>query len=225
MERTARIFMITTALTVFIGLPLLLYALGDTPRRSVLKEAISLLTLMAFTMMLGQYFLARSNILLLSLFKPLQIQKFHKYIAYSAVTVILLHPVLIVLPRYFEGGVTPLDAFVTMITEVDNIGILLGIAAWLLLLILVLTAYFRRPLIKRFTNHYRGWRHFHGALVVSFTVLALWHSIALGRHTDVVMSAFLITLAIAGFALLARLYWGEHANVPDSESVTNGAST
>ena len=75
MKRTARTCAIIAALAVFIGLPLLLYALGDAPRRSVLKESISILTLLAFSMMLGQYFLARSNETLLSLFEPPQIQK------------------------------------------------------------------------------------------------------------------------------------------------------
>lgn len=158
--------------------------------------------------MLGQFFLARSNEALLSLFKPPQIQTVHKYIAYSAVGAILLHPVLIVLPRALEGGVKPWDAFVTMVTEFDSLGIVLGIGAWLVLVVLATTAYFRKRLIPRFSLKYRGWRYFHGGLAVTFTVLALWHSIELGRHTDVALSLFFITLALLGFAMLARMYWG-----------------
>lgn len=206
MNFSARTYAIIAALAVFIGLPLVFYGLGDAPRRSVLKEVISVLTLLAFSMMIGQFFLARSNATLLSLFKPVQIQKVHKYIAYSAVAVILLHPVLIILPRAFEAGVKPWDAFVIMITSFDNLGVLLGLAAWVLLLVLAVTAYFRNPLIKRFTHRYRGWRYFHGGLAVSFTILALWHAIELGRHTGIAMSAFYLVLALAGFALLARLY-------------------
>lgn len=210
MKLTGKTYAIIAGLSIFIFLPLLLYVLGDAPRRSLLKETISILTLLAFTMMLGQYFLARSNEMLLSLFKPPQIQKVHKYIAYSAVVVILAHPVLIVLPRYFEGGVNPWDAFVLMITNFKG-GILFGIVAWLLLFVLVVTAFFRKPLIRRFTHHYRGWRYFHGGLAVIFTILALWHSIALGRHTDAAMSIFFITLALLGFAMLVKLYWGTSA--------------
>lgn len=225
MKLTARTYVIITALAVFIGLPLLFYTLGDAPRRSVLKEVISILTLLAFSMMLGQYFLARSNATLLSLFKPPQIQTFHKYIAYSAVGVILLHPVLIVLPRFFEAGVKPWDAFVIMLTTFDSLGILLGLAAWFVLLVLAVTAWFRRPLIKRFTHRYRGWRYFHGALAVSFTVLALWHAIELGRHTDIAMSAFFVTLTLIGFAMLARLYWGTAPRKPHNNPVSAGATT
>ncbi|MBE0622342.1 MAG: ferric reductase-like transmembrane domain-containing protein [Burkholderiales bacterium] len=224
MKLTARTHAIIAALAVFIGLPLLFYALGHVPRRSVLKESISILTLLAFSMMLGQYFLARSNETLLSLFKPPQVQKVHKYIAYTAVCVILIHPFLVVLPRHFEAGVKPWDAFVTMLTTFDSLGILLGLTAWLLLLVLTTTAYFRGRLIPRFTQRYRGWRYFHGGLAVTFTVLALWHSIELGRHTDIAMSAFFVTLALIGFALLARHYWGAPAKKPRTDPVSAGAS-
>ncbi len=45
----------------FLALPLLFWALGDTPRRSFLKEIISILTLLAYFLMLGQFFLSRGN--------------------------------------------------------------------------------------------------------------------------------------------------------------------
>ena len=225
MNFSARTYSIIAAIAVFIGLPLLFYALGDAPRRSILKESISIATLLAFSMMLGQYFLARSNETLLSLFEPRQIQKVHKYIAYSAVGVILLHPVLVILPRHFEAGVKPWDAFVTMLTTLDSLGILLGLTAWLLLLVLATTALFRKPLIPRFTHSYLGWRYFHGGLAVTFTVLALWHAIELGRHTGTALSTFLVTLALIGFAMLARLYWGVPPKKPVNPPVSEGAST
>ena len=214
MKLTVKSATLLAAIAIFIGFPLMFYALGDAPRRTLLKEGISLVTLLAFTAMLGQFFLARSNTWLLSVFKPPQIQKVHKYIAYTAVGIILLHPALIVLPRYLEGGIRPWDAFVTMITDLGNLGVLLGLIAWVLLLILSVSAFLRKPIIKRLSTHYRGWRYFHGGLAVSFTALALWHAIALGRHTDIAMSVFLVTLAAFGFALLARMYWGAAPNKP-----------
>ena len=225
MKLSARTYAIIAALAVFIGLPLVFYALGDAPLRSVPKEAISILTLFALSMMLGQYFLARSNETLLSLFRASQIQKVHKYIAYSAVGVILLHPVLIVVPRYFEAGVKPWDAFVTMLITFDSLGILLGLFAWVLLLVLSLTAFFRNRLTPRFRNRYRGWRYFHGGLAVTFTIVALWHAIELGRHTDVAMSALFITLALIGFAMLAKLYWGAQPKKRQTDPVSEGVRT
>ena len=208
MKISARAYAISTAVAVFIGLPLLFYALGDVPRRSLLKESVSILTLLSFTLMLGQYLLARSNETILSLFKPPQIQKAHKVIAYGAVGIILVHPFLIVLPRFFEAGVKPADAFITMITTFDSLGILLGLTAWVLLLLLGVIAMFRRRLIQRFKIKYRNWRYIHGFLAVTFTVLGIWHAIELGRHTDTAMATFFIAIALVGGALLANLYWG-----------------
>ncbi len=56
-------------------------------------------------------------------------------------------------------------------------------------------------------------------------VLAVWHAIELGRHTDVAMSAFFVTLALLGFALLAKLYWGAQPKKPPTDPVSEGAST
>ncbi|MDK2973155.1 MAG: hypothetical protein PWP23_2910 [Candidatus Sumerlaeota bacterium] len=207
MKLNAKSCTIIAALAVFIGLPLLIYALGDFPRRSVLKETISILTLLFFSLMLAQFFMARSNEPLLKLFKPKQIQNVHKVISYTAVGFILLHPFFIVLPRYFEGGVKPLDAFVTMITTFDSLGILLGIGAWVLLLLMTITAIFRIGLIKRLQVKYPVWRYFHGGLAVVFVILAVWHAIELGRHTDTAMSVYFITLPVIGVALLGRYYW------------------
>ena len=123
MKLTVQRIVILAALAAFIGLPLMFYAIGDAPRRTVLKEAISIATLLAFASMLGQFFMVRSNTWLLSVFKPPQIQKGHKYIAHTAVALILAHPVLIVLPRNLEGGVRPWDAFVTMITTFESLGV------------------------------------------------------------------------------------------------------
>lgn len=223
MKPSARTWLVVAGAAVFVGLPLVFYALGDAPRRSVLKEGISILTLLAMSLMIGQYFLARSNETVSSLFRPAQVQKVHKYIAYSAVGVILVHPVLIVLPRNFEGGVKPWDAFVTMVTTFDSLGILLGLAAWLVLLVLTLTAYFRIPLSKRFTSRYRGWRYLHGGLAVGFTAAAIWHAVDLGRHTDVAMSAHFVALALVGVALLARLYWGAWPKRTRTVPVSEGA--
>lgn len=223
MKPTARGYAIVTALAVFIGLPLLFYALGDTPRRSILKEALSILTLLSFTLMLGQFFLARGNETILSLFRPRQIRRVHKAIAYSAVGVMLAHPSLIVLPRYFEAGVKPWDAFIIMITTVDSLGVLLGMGAWVLLLVLAVTSWFRITLIQRFHIKIPAWRYFHGGLAVVFVTMAIWHAIELGRHTDTAMATFFITLALIGVALLVGQYWGAAAKRPTPTPISDGA--
>ncbi|KEO61660.1 hypothetical protein DT23_01425 [Thioclava indica] len=135
---------------------------------------------------------------------------------------IALHPFLIVFPRYFEGGVKPMDAFWTMITSFDTLGILLGLIAWGLMLVLGVTAFLRMRLIKRFANRYRGWRYFHGGLAVAFTVFAAWHAIDLGRHIHTAMSVYFIALTFIGVGLLARLYWSAVPTKPAMHPLAEG---
>ncbi|MEM9029297.1 MAG: ferric reductase-like transmembrane domain-containing protein [Pseudomonadota bacterium] len=206
MKPDLKLFYGTTAFIIFIGLPVFFYATGDFPRRSFVKEAISLLTLLAFTLMLGQFFLARSNMDVIRQFKMRNIQTLHKYIAYGAAAIILLHPVLIVLPRAFEGGIAPWDAFLMMLMTVDSLGVVLGLIAWVLLLILTLTAVFRMHLIKTYHIPYRNWRYFHGFISVAFVTAGLVHAIELGRHTTILIAGLMISLAVVGTALLFRLY-------------------
>ncbi len=199
-------YLVIAAVLVFVGLPILFYILGDFPRRSVLKESISLLTLLAFSLMLGQFFLARSNMEVIKLYSLRRIRSVHTVIAYSAVSLLLLHPFLIVLPRYFEAGVDPWDAFVTVLTTFDSAGIIFGLIAWVMLFGLTMTAMFRIRLIKTLRTNYPRWRHFHGILSITLTVFAIVHAIELGRHTHTAMAVFMVVLAVAGVAMLMRMY-------------------
>ncbi|MDV7145384.1 ferric reductase-like transmembrane domain-containing protein [Tropicimonas sp. TH_r6] len=197
------------AVLLFLALPLALYALAPVPGRSLLKEALSILTVLSFTLLLGQFFLARTIPAVQQAFKVPHLQALHRWIGYGAITVLLLHPFLIVLPRYFEPGVRPLDALITMLTNFDNLGVLLGLVSWGLMLVLALTSHLRMRLIKRFHIRYRVWRGFHAVLATGFTGLSLWHAIELGRHTGWLLGGFFGLLALAGIALLARLYMPE----------------
>jgi predicted ferric reductase len=107
-----------------------------------------------------------------------------------------------------------------MITDFGNLGIVLGLIAWVVMVVLGVSVFFRKNMIPHFKLRYRGWRYFHGGLAVSFTVLALWHSIALGRHTDIAMSVFLVALALLGFAMLAKLYLGGQPKASSARTVS-----
>lgn len=63
--------------------------------------------------------------------------------------VLLVHPFLIVVPRYYESGVDPTEAFFTITTTFNFVGIILGICAWFLMLILGATSLFRKTLLLR----------------------------------------------------------------------------
>lgn len=197
---------IISALLVFIALPLLLFNLGDAPTRSVLKDSISILTILAFSLMLQQFFLTRNYKSISEHYKLNQISKVHKYIGYFIVTVFLLHPFLLVAPRFFEAGVEPLDALITILTTFESLGVVLGLIAWGLMLLLGMTAIFRYKLVQKLGIKYKVWRLYHGVLSIIFITIATWHAIDLGRHTDTLMAAFIIVLAVTGIVLLARQY-------------------
>lgn len=186
----------------FIGLPILLFSLGDFPPRTFLKNAISLMTLLAFSLILGQFFLSRTNNLTKNIHNFKNVISAHKAIGYFSITVFLFHPFLIVFPRYFEAGVDPVDSFIKMITTFESLGIILGLIAWVTMLLIGLTAMFRNKL----NISYKVWRIFHGLLSLGFIGVATWHSINLGRHTNSSISLFFIIMASAGSLLLLKQY-------------------
>ncbi len=182
------------AILLFLALPLLFWALGDTPRRSFLKEIISILTILAYFLMLGQFFLSRGNQKMLNPHKTGKVVQLHKVIGYMFIPILLLHPFLIVVPRYFEAGIAPGAAFTTILTTWDSQGLILGMVAWVLMLILGLTSIFRKGQGMKYTT----WRVFHGTASMAFIILATWHAMDLGRHTDLPMSLYMGAIAGLG---------------------------
>ncbi|SNS51185.1 ferric reductase-like transmembrane domain-containing protein [Tropicimonas sediminicola] len=206
MKRDPKALVLLAAITLFAVLPLAFYVAADVPRRSSLKEGLSILTVLALVAVVAQFFLARSLPVLMHLFKAPAVQRVHKVVGYCAIALLAVHPCLIVLPRYLEAGVRPLDALVTLLTQFESLGVVLGLAAWASMVLLVATAYGRMRLIRRRGLRYRSWRSLHGGLAVGFVVVGLWHAIELGRHTGLLLGGFLLVLAAVGLALLLRLY-------------------
>lgn len=83
------------AILIFAALPVMFFALEDFDRRTLLKEILSLLTVLAFAAALGQFFLARSNRYFVSAFRFGRVLSVHKFIGYSVAIVFLVHPSLI----------------------------------------------------------------------------------------------------------------------------------
>ena len=46
---------------VFTGMPLLIWTMGNLTERSLLKESLSVITILAFCQMIGQFFWSRAN--------------------------------------------------------------------------------------------------------------------------------------------------------------------
>ena len=205
-RKTRRGFLIPAAVA-FLALPALLWASGDVPHRTLLKDALAILTILSFCLMLGQFYLARGNAAAVRDLGFGRAVRYHKVIGYGFTGVLLAHPFFVVVPRYLESGVDPLDAFVTMVTTFESTGVVLGLVAWGLLVILLVTSLVRGQLPLK----YRAWRVLHGVLSVLFVVAAVWHMIDLGRHTEPAMSIYLIAAAAGGVALLVRRYTADVA--------------
>lgn len=193
---------LVAATLVLILPPMALLTLGDYPRRSLLKETLSMLTLAAFFLMLGQFLLIRGARFVTEGVRFSSILSLHKLIGYSVVSLLLAHPFLIVLPRAFEGGVSPAEALVKILTTVDSPGIVLGMISWVLMLVIGATSLLR----ERLGLDYRTWKLVHALLSVLLVVTASWHAIDLGRHTDTAISLLMVTLACAAILVLIHQY-------------------
>lgn len=191
-----------TVIILFTGLPIFFYATGDFPRRSLLKESISLLTIIGLCLTLTQFFLTRRGNSLLFRNNLVKVITIHKIFGYLFLCILLIHPFLLVVPRYFEAGVQPIDGFTTILSTYGNSGILSGIFAWCLMFILLGTALFRLQM----PLSYQRWVTVHRCLSLAFIILACWHAIDLGRHTNRVFSAYLVTLTLCGILLLVKDY-------------------
>jgi len=106
--------------------------------------------------------------------------------------------------KLFESGVGPVDAFIMIITTLNR-GVVLGIIAWCLVLVLGITSLLRKKMPMKYTS----WRFFHGILAMLFISIATWHVTDLGRHSSLAMSAFIILLATGGVLLLLKRYISE----------------
>ena len=185
----------------FTGMPLLIWAMGNFPERSLLKETLSVITILSFCQMMGQFFWARTNRSAVAGLQMSQVVKYHKVIGYTFVTILFLHPFYLVFPRFFESGVSPVDAFITIITTLNQ-GVVLGIIAWCLMLVLGITSLAR----KKLSMKHNTWRVFHGILAMLFILVASWHAIDLGRHSNLAMSMLISMLTASGILLLLRTY-------------------
>jgi len=205
-------------LGVAIGLPLLLLLLGGYTRNAVYKELISILTILAFCLFIGQFFLTRFFRKALFDVKMSWLVKVHEWLGYGALGVIFLHPLLVVLPKFIESGLSPWEALTTIFFEVDNMGVVFGIFSWLLMFGLGAWAYFR----KKIKLSYRSWRMFHGIMSAVFIATAALHVILLGRHVTAWFAASVVYGATIGVLHLLAEYISEAQKDISVQSRVNG---
>jgi predicted ferric reductase len=183
---------------LFIGAPLLLSISQAVPTQSTFQLVVLLVSLAGAGLALGLFWLSRltpHGAVNIRLGKMLI---WHKYLGYLVGAVFLLHPVLIIARRFWAVESNPIDNLVLLFSSPL---VWPGVAAWLLLITLVVTAFAR----KRFAPTTFRW--LHGCLAVAFVSLGVWHVIAVGRHSSLILSAFWIVLAAAAiFAYFNRVF-------------------
>ena len=197
-SRTTRGLLLYTLL--FAGSPVMFWLCSGVPRRSLLQEEISLMTLIGFGLIVGQFFLTRGNRFL---FRKIGFQRgiaLHRMLGFITLPALLAHPLLLVLPRYFTTTTDPRDAFMTIVTTVHNAGIVTGICAWSALLLLGITSL--SPWQKLLG--YRVWRGVHRLLAALFLVTGSWHVIDLGRHMSPVFAVWIIAGTVGALSLYIK---------------------
>ncbi len=201
---------------IFTGGPLFIWGMGRMTERSFLKESLSILTILAFFQVISQFYLSRSNGPAVAEVTMGRMARVHNFSGYTAITILLIHPVLLVIPRFFESGVTPLDAFWSILTRAGvaiqtftTPGVILGVIAWCLLLLLGATPLLRKILPLKYTT----WRLIHGMLSALFIFSASWHVIDLGRHSNSSMALYIGILSASGVFLLLKNYCSKSAKL------------
>lgn len=202
MNKESNIFKLLPLIITFIGVPLLLWVLGEFPKRNILMESLSLLTILGFTLLLSQFFFSRINKSLVKDIRMVNVLKIHKFIGYLFISILLLHPFFIIVPKFFDSGVSPADAFLKLITTFSSLGVILGLTAYTCMVILIVSAFFRFKLHLK----YRTWRNLHGYLTMLFVITATWHVITLGRHSNTSFSIYYVLMVASGIYYLLKTH-------------------
>lgn len=208
MENKTKLNYIISGAIIYLAIPLFYMIFGDFEKRTILKEILSLVTVGAFYLMLGQFYLSRVNIVNLKGVKYSKVVKLHKIIGYITILLIILHPIFLVLPRYLEASLDPIDAFVLILTNFGSRGIILGLIAMALMILIAITSILR----KKMKIKYKTWRKIHGLLSVAFIIIATFHAVDLGRHMDAFLSNYTIVMASIGVVFLIRLYFFDNTS-------------
>lgn len=183
---------------LFVCAPVLLAISQQVPTQSTFQLVILLVSVSAIGLALGVFWLSRLTPRDTVNIRLGKMMTWHKYIGYAVGVVFLLHPVLIIARRFWAVESNPIDNLVLLFSSPL---VWPGIAAWILLMTMVVSAFFR----KKFSA--ATFRKLHGWLAVGFVILGVWHVISIGRHSNLILSAFLGILATAAIAaFLNRIF-------------------
>jgi predicted ferric reductase len=192
------LFLILTYIAA-VTLPLGLSWLVGGPPRAFHQELASGLGILAFSMILMEFVLSGR-------FKNISngigmdvTMRFHQVMARTALCFALLHPFLY--QHTPSGGQRPWDPTRQLTITTDLFNLSTGIAAYLLLPILVLLAIGRSQLNYK----YETWRLIHGVGALLVALLLLHHTVYAGRYGSQPVMTWL-WVAMTGVAVGSLLY-------------------
>lgn len=168
----ARVLVIYLAIML---LPYLWSLTQDLEYRGVYETIIVALSIAGLTALFAQFLLAGR---LQSVTQYTGIDngmRIHRKAGELVALFFLLHPFLIVLPRFWLAPQLAIDDLWLMLTSAESAT---GVYAWAIMSIWVILAMFR----DRLPITYETWRISHGLGLVAVAILATWHAVTVGRH-------------------------------------------
>ena len=142
MKTQSYILKFSVLIITFVRIPLFLYFTGNFQKRTNLMETISIVTILGFSLLLSQFFTSRLNYKLMKKIRMVNVVAIHRFIGYLFISILLFHPIFIILPKFFDNTVTPSDAFLKLITTFSSTRIILVLIGYASMLILMVTAFF-----------------------------------------------------------------------------------
>ena len=176
--------------------PLILAALQGRAPRGFWRELSTALVMIGFVALLLQFLLSGRFREISGRVGIDSIMRFHQLIAWSALVLVILHPLLYAMPRLLTGGVG--EAATSLVRMFGSQGLRSGVIAWVLLLLLVPLAAWRDSIPAR----YELWRLSHGIGALAIAGLGLHHTLRVGSYSDGAWLAGFWTL-LTGIAVLA----------------------
>lgn len=199
-RRTLIVLSLLALYCAIVLLPLLLAALQGLPRRPFLDELSSALAMVAFAMLLVEFVLSGR---IKKVSDPIGIDitmRFHQLAARSVILFLLIHPFLYTLPETRAETWDLTRAASLGLTPASTVS---GIAAWLLLGILVFWAIARDHMPYR----YETWRLYHALGALLIALFGLHHTLIAGRYSgDPYLIAFWSIATTVAILCLARTY-------------------
>ena len=177
--------------------PLALAWSQDLPRRPLLDDLSSSLAAVAFAMLLVEFLISGRFEVVSGQLGIDRAIRFHRTTALILMAFVLIHPYLYTLPIQ---KALPWDWSKQLSLGVSGPSLIAGVAAWILLPLLVFWAMFRREIPYK----YETWRLCHGIGALLIALLVLFHTVKAGRYSahDALFWFWIILTSIAVLALI-----------------------